>query len=78
VRAPSQKAVHLVNPFPILKVKEELEEIRDLIYASGYTGVPDTVLDEVSAESEAAERFLIDTFQLLISFISVLYLVPES
>ena len=53
-------------------VREELEMIQASIDSGGYVGFPDTVLDEISAEAETAERFLMETFQLLMSSISVL------
>ncbi|KAI0008210.1 hypothetical protein F4779DRAFT_588304 [Xylariaceae sp. FL0662B] len=50
-------------------VRGELEEIQNLYCSIGF---PDRSFDEVLAEADTAERFLMDTFQLLISSISVL------
>ncbi|OTA86515.1 hypothetical protein M434DRAFT_153927 [Hypoxylon sp. CO27-5] len=53
-------------------VREELEEIREMIPRRGYVGFPDAIFDEILAETGAAEKFLMDTFQLLMSSITVL------
>ncbi|OTA67318.1 hypothetical protein K449DRAFT_401828 [Hypoxylon sp. EC38] len=53
-------------------VREELEEIRQMIPRRGYVGFPDAIFDEILAETGAAEKFLMDTFQLLMSSITVL------
>ncbi|KAK2602965.1 hypothetical protein N8I77_009459 [Diaporthe amygdali] len=54
------------------QIKDELQSVRDTIKAEKYVGFPDHILNEVLAEAETTERFLMDTFQLLISSISVL------
>ncbi|KAK8876857.1 NAD(P)-binding protein, partial [Apiospora arundinis] len=53
-------------------VRAELEETRHHLHADSYVGFPDSTFDSILAETEAAGRFLMDTFQLLMSSISVL------
>lgn len=53
-------------------IKDELQGVKDTMEIEKYVGFPHTILDEVLREAETAERFLMDTFQLLMSSISVL------
>lgn len=49
-------------------IKDELRTVE----TEGYVAFPDLTLEEVLEEAETTEKFLMDTFQLLISSISVL------
>ena len=53
-------------------VRMELEAIKDDLPAAKYIGYPDSALQETAQEAAALERFLMDTFNLLLSSVSVL------
>jgi hypothetical protein len=53
-------------------VRQELEIAKERFYSNLYLGFPDSVLESILTEVDNAERFLMDTFQLLMSSISVL------
>ncbi|KAK7976662.1 hypothetical protein PG989_015125 [Apiospora arundinis] len=53
-------------------VQMELETVESNSYPGGYVGFPDTVLGEIRTEGDRIEKFLMDTFQLLVSSVNVL------
>ena len=53
-------------------VRAELDEIKQHLHTDGYVGFPDSTFDEILRETEVAGRLLMDTFQLLMSTISIL------
>ena len=53
-------------------VNAELEAIKDGIPAAKYIGYPDAVLQDVLDDAASLQRFLMDTFHLLMSSIGIL------
>lgn len=53
-------------------VHQQLTESRKFIGPDGYVGLPGEILHAICVEAEATEKFLMDTYQLLMSSISVL------
>jgi hypothetical protein len=53
-------------------VHEEMTEVRALLGEEGYVDLPGDRLQIISDEAETTEKFLMDTYQLLMSSISVL------
>jgi Mg2+ and Co2+ transporter CorA len=52
-------------------VNAELEAIKECLSAAKYIGYPDAILQDVLQSTAALQRFLMDTFHLLLSSLSI-------
>jgi hypothetical protein len=52
-------------------VRKELAAVKDDLPASKYIGYPDDILKDILRRAEDLEKFIMDTFTLLLSSISI-------